>query len=46
MYEKKYDLSGLNFPTPFNEIRIFKKKNSDMSVNVDIPTTKGLLVTS
>lgn len=46
MYEEKYDLSGLTFPTPFNEIRIFEKINSDMSVNVDIPTTKGLPVTS
>lgn len=34
IHEEKYDFTGINFPTPLHEIKIFEKKNPNVSVNV------------
>jgi hypothetical protein len=33
VHENKYDFTGINFPTPLHEIKIFEKKNPNVSVN-------------
>ena len=33
-HSEKYDFSGLSFPTPFSEVKIFERKNPSVSINV------------
>jgi len=36
LYENKYDFSGLSFPTPWYEVKIFEKNNIGQKVSVNI----------
>ncbi|CAI6374590.1 unnamed protein product [Macrosiphum euphorbiae] len=33
-HSEKYDFSGLSFPTPLSEVKIFERKNPSVSINV------------
>jgi hypothetical protein len=34
VHEEKYDFTGINFPTPLHEIKIFEKNIPNVLVNV------------
>lgn len=33
-HENKYNFTGVNFPTPLSDVKIFEKNNPDVSINV------------